>query len=177
MTQTVCRSRRLRRVGLAGAAGALLALGVGGPASAHTAATAGSVTVRIFVPHGAMGNRCDRVVALKRTVRGPAVLAAAMRELLKGPTGAERRAGYAGWFSARTAGKLRSIRIAGGVAFIDLADLRRIIPNASSSCGSSLLLAQLNRTATQFASVGRAIYSFNGDRRAFYEWLQYSTPS
>jgi len=99
-----------------------------------------------------------------------------MRELLKGPTAAERRAGYGGWFSARTAGKLRSVRITAGVAFIDFADLRKIIPNASSSCGSTLLLAQLDRTATQFATVQRAVYSFNGSRSAFYNWLQYSAP-
>ena len=134
-------------------------------------------SVRIFFSHGAMGTRCDRVVGLKRTAHGAAVLATAMRELLKGPTDAERRAGYAGWFSARTVGTLRSVRIVGGVAFVDFADLRRIIPNASSSCGSILLLAQLNRTATQFPSVRRAIYSFNGNRQAFYEWLQYPTPS
>jgi spore germination protein GerM len=99
-----------------------------------------------------------------------------MRELLKGPTVAERRAGYGGWFSARTAGKLRSVRITAGVAYIDFADFRKIIPNASSSCGSSLLLAQLNRTATQFPTVTRAVYSFNGSRAAFYNWLQYAPP-
>ncbi len=134
------------------------------------------MTVQIFAPRGTTSARCDRVFALFRSVRPPATLTEAMRELLKGPTAAERRAGYSGWFSAKTAGKLRSVRISAGVAFVDFADFRRIIPNASSSCGSSLLLAQLNRTATQFPSVRRAIYSFNGNRRAFYEWLQYPAP-
>jgi hypothetical protein len=173
------RGGRRRRLGavVCAAAGVLL-LGLGGLASATTAPARATtnVTVRIFVPRGALGARCDRVFARPRTVRSPAVLAAAIRELLKGPTAAERTAGYGGWFSTRTAGKLRGVRINAGVAFIDFADFRRIIPNASSSCGSSLLLAQLNRTATQFPTVRRAIYSFNGSRRAFYEWLQYSTP-
>lgn len=71
---------------------------------------------------------------------------------------------------------LRSIRLSKGVAYVDFRDFRRVIPGASSSCGSALLLAQLNRTATQFPTSRRAIYSFNGSRRAFYEWLQLSPP-
>ena len=39
-----------------------------------------------------------------------------------------------------------------------------------------MLLAQLDRTAMQFPIVGRVIYSFNGTRRAFYEWLQRAEP-
>ena len=72
--------------------------------------------------------------------------------------------------------ELRLLRIARGVAYIDLRDLRRIIPNASTSCGSALLLAQLNRTARQFPAVRRTVYSFDGDVGAFYEWLQLSPP-
>jgi len=98
-----------------------------------------------------------------------------MVELLRGPTASERSRGYGGWFSTKTAGMLRSVRIDGGVAYIDFRDLRRVIPNASSSCGSTLLLAQLDRTATQFQTVRRAIYSIGGSS-AFYEWLQYSVP-
>jgi hypothetical protein len=137
---------------------------------------AASVHVKIFAPKGNVGERCDRVSPLVRTVRPPGVLSGALRALLAGPTPAERRRGYGGWFSARTSGKLRGARITAGVAYVDFSDFRRIIPNASSSCGSSLLLAQLNRTATQFPSVRRAVYSFNGSRRAFYQWLQLSAP-
>jgi hypothetical protein len=60
---------------------------------------------------------------------------------------------------------------------VDFRNFSRLIPNASSSCGSAMLLAQLNRTATQFPTVRRAVYSFNGDRHAFYEWLQREPPA
>jgi hypothetical protein len=113
---------------------------------------------------------------LERRVQAPAVLAGALRALLRGPTAAERRAGYGGWFSARTAGMLRSVSITRGVARIDFADFSRRIPNASSSCGSALLLAQLDRTAMQFPTVRRTVYSFAGDVEAFYAWLQLSPP-
>lgn len=105
------------------------------------------------------------------------MLAGAMRALLAGPTTAERRRGYRGWFSAKTAGYLRSVRLRSAVAYVDFRNVSRVIPNASSSCGSALLLAQLNRTALQFRAVRRAVYSFNGSTKAFYEWLQRGVPS
>ena len=68
------------------------------------------------------------------------------------------------------------VRIERGTAYVDFRNFSRLIPNASSSCGSNLLLAQLDHTALQFASVKRTVYSFDGSRRAFYEWLQLNTP-
>jgi len=56
------------------------------------------------------------------------------------------------------------------------ANFVREIPNASTSCGSALLLTQLDRTATQFPTVKRTVYSFEGSRHAFYEWLQREAP-
>lgn len=132
-------------------------------------------TVAVFVSRG-VGSNCGRVLPLPRTVYGPQLLRGAMQALLAGPTRVERARGYSGWFSAKTAGHLRSVRISDRVAYVDFRDFASDIPNASTSCGSTLLLAQLNRTAKQFPTVKRAIYSFDGSRRAFYEWLQREPP-
>lgn len=145
-------------------------------AAAPRAHACGPMKVKIFMAHGATGNNCARVDSVSRVVPGPTVLTQTLRALLAGPTAAERKAGYHGFFSAKTKGMLRSARISNGVAYIDFSNFSRIIPNASSSCGSALLLAQLNRTATQFATVKSAIYSFDGSRSAFYEWLQMEAP-
>lgn len=131
--------------------------------------------VLIYAPRGA-SNTCARVLPLTRVVEGPALLKGAMQALLVGPTKAERARGFGGWFSAKTAGHLGSVRIVHGVAFIDFRNFARDIPNASTSCGSALLLAQLDRTAKQFPTVKRSVYSFNGSRHAFYEWLQRDVP-
>jgi hypothetical protein len=136
-----------------------------------------SVVVKVFAPRAPASTTCERVYPLRRTVAPPAVLTGALHALLASPTAAERRHGYGGWFSARTAHSLRSVRVTRDVAYVDLRDLRRVIPNASSSCGSALLLAQLERTLTQFPRVRRAVYSIDGNRRAFYEWLQLEPPS
>ena len=157
------------------AAGLALAVALPG-ATDGSAAPAPTVAVKVFAPRGDPGPACARVYPLRRAVATPAVLAGAMRALLAGPTIHERRAGFGGWFSAKTAGALQSVTIRHRIAYVDFADFSRLIPNASSSCGSALLLAQLGRTATQFPTVERAFYSFNGSRRAFYEWLQRDAP-
>jgi hypothetical protein len=51
-----------------------------------------------------------------------------------------------------------------------------VIPNASTSCGSAGLLAQLDGTARDFDGVSRTLYSFDGDSVVFYEWLQMGVP-
>lgn len=138
-------------------------------------ATTPSRTVSIYVPRGASAS-CTRVLPLPRRVSGPALLTAAMRALLAGPTRSERALGYAGWFSAKTTGHLRSVRLHDGLARVDFRSFARDIPGASSACGGAVLLAQLDRTAKLLANVKRPIYSFDGSTQAFYEWLQLETP-
>lgn len=147
--------------------------------SSAALAFAGKPQTQVVSTYAARGvtDNCARVFPLKRAVVTPTLLRGAMRALLAGPTRTERARGYGGWFSANTAGYLRSTRIARGVAYIDFRNFSRRIPNASTSCGSALLLAQLDRTATQFPTVRRAIYSFDGSRNAFYNWLQLDAPT
>ena len=66
--------------------------------------------------------------------------------------------------------------ISDGVAYIDFAEDSPLIPNASTSCGSMALRAQLDSTAMQFPTVEKTMYSFGGDREAFYYWLQSDVP-
>jgi hypothetical protein len=148
--------------------------------AALACASAGSAApprvLHVYFPHGQVGTNCARVAPVSRFVRTATPLAAAMRQLLRGPTAIERARGYGGWFSSRTAGKLRGAWIDGRTAHVDFHDLRAIIPGASSSCGSALLLSQLDRTAKQFPRIRSVVYSFEGNRAAFYEWLQRETP-
>lgn len=154
---------------------AVAVLLVAPPAGAMTRAQGERTTVNIFAPRRSSLD-CGNVLPLKRIVQRPYVLTAAMRYLVAGPTAAERKRGYRGFFSATTARTVRRVVLKNGVASIDFADFSTLIPNASSSCGSTVLLAQLDRTARQFPTVKRAIYSFEGSRRAFYEWLQRPVP-
>jgi hypothetical protein len=146
-----------------------------GPAAAVPQADE-RTSVKIFAPRRG-SEVCSRVFPLARVVRGPRILRATMAALVAGPTRAERRRGYRGFFSAKTSGTVLRAFTRGSVAFVDFANFSTLIPNASSSCGSASLLAQLNRTVRQFPGIKRAVYSFNGSRKAFYEWLQRPVPA
>jgi hypothetical protein len=135
-----------------------------------------STTVRLFFPNSSLGDPCGEVFPVTRTVPASAPLEPALDALLAGPTPAEQEQGYGGWFSEQTEGLLRSVRIGSGTAFVDFDDLREVIPDASTSCGSATLLAQLDRTVTQFPTVERARYSIGGDQETFYLWLQLAPP-
>lgn len=107
------------------------------------------------------------------TDRTPRVLESSLRVLVAGPTEAERRVSVSSWFSADTSATLRSVTIGEGHAVVDLDDLRALIPNASSSAGSTRLLAELDATVFQFPSVRSVEYRIDGSCEDFNEWLQY----
>lgn len=116
---------------------------------------------------------CAQVYAVHRTLpKSEDVLGATMRELLAGPTAAEAAKGYGSWFSPATAEALISAKTSGKNSYINLADIRAIIPNASTSCGSASLLAQLRTTAQQAAMTPRVLFAINSQPTTFWEWLQ-----
>jgi hypothetical protein len=131
-------------------------------------------TVQIFLTR-AGSTDCDEVVPVEREVGGRPTLQTGMEQLLAGPTDQERAQGLGGWFSEATRDLLISAERDGEVARVDFKDLRDVIPNASSSCGSAALLAQLDSTAKQFGAT-QTLYSINGDLDTFYNWLQLATP-
>jgi hypothetical protein len=137
--------------------------------------TGDTMNVKVYFHRGASDPR--DVVAADRTVPKTSMVAtAALNQLLAGPTAAERDSGLWSFFSDATANMLRSVRVANGVARVDFRDFSKTIPNASTSTGSAILLAELDATVRQFGNVRTAIYSFNGNIDAFYHWLQYESP-
>jgi hypothetical protein len=78
------------------------------------------------------------------------------------------------WFSASTAHALRSVTVdSAGHAIVDFHDLRTIIPNASSSAGSTILLQELNTAVFRVPGIRSVEYRIDGSCDAFWEWLQY----
>jgi|GEM_PF-239766 len=118
---------------------------------------------------------CSAVFAVTRTV--PADVhptAAALDALFSGPTASEESGDYHSWFSEETANALLGLNTASdGTAYVNLADLRRVIPNASTSCGSQQFFAEVETTLRAAdPDIGRVIYAIEGDPRPFYEWMQ-----
>lgn len=116
---------------------------------------------------------CAAVYPVSRDASGhPDMRFAVLSALLRGPTEEEKAEGYSSFFSADTAGAQRSLSVQNGTAYVNLTDLRQVIPNASTSCGSASLMAQLETTLMQFPGVERVIVAFDGDTQAFYDWIQ-----
>lgn len=130
----------------------------------------------LFLLPAEAGDDCTEVISVRRAPAAGGGPEEALDLLLAGPTEDEESEDLRSWFSAETAGMLNSVEVTDGTAEVDFQDFSAIIPNASSSCGSASLLAQLDNTVLQFPDVDEVVYSFDGDRDAFYEWLQLSAP-
>jgi hypothetical protein len=129
-------------------------------------------TVMIYFSTGD-GSDCGAVDSFVRTVTDDVDLyLSAFEELVSGPTAAELADGAGSFFSSATADTARSAVLTDGLLVVDFDDLRPLIPNASTSCGSEALLAQLNGTAFQFDGVERTRFLIEGSCGDFANWLQ-----
>jgi hypothetical protein len=116
---------------------------------------------------------CSEVAGYQRVVATDVdPVETAFRELLGGPTQAESNAGANSWFTDATQGMLRSALLDDGRLIVDFDDFSTVIPNASTSCGSARLLAELSTTAFQFPEVETVTFTFEGSCEAFGEFLQ-----
>lgn len=95
-----------------------------------------------------------------------------LRALFAGPNDAQQEAGFQSFFNSSTARILRSVKVVENVALVNLKDLRTLIPNANSSCGSAQFLAQIENTLKQFPHVYQVYMAIDEDPSRIYEWLQ-----
>lgn len=117
---------------------------------------------------------CDAVEPFERTVPGVAdPYRAAFEQLVAGPTAVESFRGARSFFSAETAGIVRSAETDGDLLTVDFEDFRAgIAPSGpTTSCEAESLLAQLTTTAFQFPRVERVRYEIDGSCDLFADWL------
>lgn len=116
---------------------------------------------------------CDAVFPLARSSPSTTLVAnAALEALFLGPTPEERLRGYRSFFSERTAGLLKRLKIEAGTAYVDLQDRRRELAGATSSCGSAEFFSQILRTLGEFPSIDRVIFAIEGNPEVFYDWME-----
>jgi hypothetical protein len=116
---------------------------------------------------------CAKVYPVLRTVTVVTDTAtAALRQLFLGPTPDEKAEGYVSTFSEATRDILIWVKVRSETAYVNLRDVRSIIPNASASCGSAAFFAEVESTLQAAVPVGRVIYAFESEPAAFYEWMQ-----
>lgn len=116
---------------------------------------------------------CDAVFPLARYSPSTTHAASAALEMLfLGPAPEERLRGYRSFFSDRTAGLLKRLKIEAGTAYVDLHDRRRELAGATSSCGSAEFFSQILRTLGEFPSIDRVIFAIEGNPEVFYDWME-----
>jgi hypothetical protein len=88
--------------------------------------------------------------------------------------GGRAQAGEQTWFSAKTSHVVSSVTVDGsGHAIINFHDLAAVIPNASSSAGSTMLLEELNTAVFSVPQIRTVQYRMEGSCDRFWNWLQY----
>lgn len=133
------------------------------------------MTVEVFFSNSELDPEfsCYKVFPVERKMSETlGVARAALEELFKGPTEEEKNQGYFSWFSDIIKDILKSVKIKNNTAYVNLKDIRRIIPNTSTSCGSAIFFAQIGTTLKQFSSVNRIIIAIDSKPSIFYEWIQ-----
>jgi spore germination protein GerM len=171
-----------KRIELTVALVVALLLGACGPTAAPTAVPTGAVTaVPVLAVTVYFGNTernpglldCSKVYPVERTTLPPSdVPKAVLEQLFLGPTPAEKDQGYVSAFSSETADILIDVKVQDRTAYVNLKDIRAIIPNASTSCGSAAFFAEVGTTVKGSADVDRVLYAIEGDPRPFWEWMQ-----
>ena len=135
-----------------------------------TSTAPGQVVVLWFASENL--TECSNVASVERIVAADAdPMFAAFELLVAGPLPDEEADGFSSMFSDATAGTVRSVTLVDGLLTVDFDDFSAIIPNASTSCGSMSLIAQLNWTARGFGAES-ATYTFEGSCERFFNWLQ-----
>jgi germination protein M len=102
--------------------------------------------------------RGEKVAPVRRLVPHTSALArASLMALLRGPTAAERRSGYASMIPSGTV--LRDLALANGLLTVDLSSRFQA---GGGSVSMQLRVAQVVFTATQFSSVRRVAFRLDG---------------
>jgi hypothetical protein len=135
-----------------------------------------TVQVEVYFTNDTLGDPCTDVFGVTRIVDRDQLLTGTLQALLAGPTPTEIDDGYGGWFGPATADALLDAHLDDdGTVHVTFTDLRQLIPNASTSCGSTALLAMLDTTLLALDGVTATRYAL-ADQTAFYGWLQLDDP-
>ncbi len=102
---------------------------------------------------------CNKVFSVERVVsKTEGVARAALIELLKGVTDAEKNAGF--FTSINTGVKIQSLTIENGVAKVDFDE--QLEAQIGGSCRVSAIRAEITETLKQFSTVSSVVISING---------------
>ncbi|HBB03143.1 MAG: Spore germination protein-like protein Gmad2 [Candidatus Peregrinibacteria bacterium GW2011_GWF2_38_29] len=142
-------------------------------ADAHKAA---SMNVRIYfdnTKNNPNATDCGAVFATERNMpKNKNLTEIALKELFKGPLTGEKSLGYSSPFSSETSNILQGIKIENKTAYINLIDIRKLMPNVTTSCGSAQFMSEIEKTVKYNTGVENIVIAIDKNPKTFYEWMQ-----
>jgi hypothetical protein len=123
--------------------------------------SAETIIVKLFFNNSKMDPEfsCDKVFSVDRNVpKVQSIARVALGELLKGPTDAEKNAGF--FTSINPGVVIQSLTIENGTAKVDFND--QLDYQVGGSCRVAAIRAEITETLKQFPTVGNVIISING---------------
>lgn len=109
---------------------------------------------------------CSNVFAVEREIlQTKGIALATVKELLKGPTAAEKDSGYI--TNINSGVKIQSLTVKNGVAKIDFNE--QLQYQVGGSCKISAIIAQIKETLKQFSTVNDVVISINGETEAILQ--------
>jgi len=136
---------------------------------------AAAKTIQIFFGNTAKNPNaidCGAVFPVNRSAPSGSDYGETLKQLFSGPTLDETAQGYTSFFSAQTADILIKVKTIDDTAYVNLKDIRPMIPNASASCGSQEFIGEVEKTLFQDGNIKKVMFAINGDPTPFYEWMQ-----
>lgn len=125
-----------------------------------------TMMVKAYFGNSSAGAECEKVVSVSREIPKTVTTGrAALEELLKGPTTAEKNSGYTTAINPGV--KINSLTIQDGVARADFS--KELNTNVAGSCRVNAIRAQITETLKQFSSVNNVIISINGNSEGILE--------
>ncbi len=115
---------------------------------------------------------CAQTAPVVRSISGVGKEAGLLLALFSGPSKEEEEQGFNSPFSDETAVLFKSITIRNGIAAVNIADVSKLIPGVSSSCGSESFVSSVENTLQQFDAIDKVVFAIDGDSRKFYELIQ-----
>ena len=116
---------------------------------------------------------CQKVAPVVRKIaKTSAPATAALTELFKGPTEAEKAKKFFGMSSPETDGILKSVNVKRGAAYVNFTNrVYDQMGTATTSCGGGFFTS-VEKTLTQFPTIKKVYYAVEGDVAGFYDWVQ-----
>ena len=115
---------------------------------------------------------CSKVDVVHRTIsKDKDYIEELVRHVVKGPTDEELESGFQEhWISDESF--LNSVKFENNVVYIDWKDIREMVPNASTSCGSQSFVAPFYNTLMEVQMVSDVVHTIEGSEDIFNEWMQ-----